>query len=255
MLIAAAWMYVRAARRIRGWSVWRTRFFLAGVGAAVIALAGPVAAYENALFWVHMVQHLVVVMVAAPLILLGAPVTLALRAGPDGLRGAVRSIVSARPVKVLAHPAIAWIGLAAVMVVSHFSAVYNAALENELIHIAEHAAYIGAALLFWWPVIGIDPGSRRLAWPLRVVYIAGTMPLQAFLGLALYSADRVLYEHYATLQRSWGPTPLADQQLAGVVMWVGGEFVTVAALAAVIVAWMTDEERVSAREDRRLGLT
>jgi putative membrane protein len=251
----AAWWYVRAARRIPRWSVWRRRSYLAGVGVAAFALAGPPATYEGSLFWVHMVQHLVLVLVAAPLILLGAPVTLALRTGPDRLRRVLGSLVAARPVRVLGHPAVAWTGLATVMVLTHFSAIYNAALENELIHIGEHTLYVSAALLFWWPVVGLDPGSRQLAWPLRVVYLALTMPLQAFVGLALYSADRVLYEHYVTLQRPWGPTPLEDQQLAGVVMWVGGEFLTVAALVAVILAWMGHEDRMAAKEDRRLGLT
>ena len=251
----AAWWYLRAARRIPRWSVWRRRCYLVGVGVAAFALAGPPATYELSLFWVHMTQHLLLVLVAAPLILLGAPVTLVLRTGPDRMRRMLRNLVAARPVSVVGHPAVAWTGLAAVIVLTHFSAIYNAALENELVHIGEHALYVSAALLFWWPVVGLDPGSRQLAWPLRVVYIALTMPLQAFVGLALYSADRVLYDHYLTLPRAWGPTPLEDQHLAGVVMWVGGEFVTVAALAAVIVAWMGHEDRMAAKEDRRLGLT
>jgi putative copper resistance protein D len=222
------------------------------VGVAGFALAGPPAAFDTTLFWVHMAQHLLLVMVAAPLILLGAPVTLALRTNP---RGRLRSLVGARPIRTVSHPVVAWASLAAVMVVTHFSVIYDAALENEVVHIGEHTLYVSAALLFWWPIVGLDPGSHRLAWPLRAVYIALTMPLQAFIGLALYSSDRVLYQHYATLQRTWGPTPLEDQQLAGVVMWVGGELVAVAALAAVIVAWMGHEERLAAKEDRRLGLT
>ena len=251
----AAWWYLRAARRVKGWSSWRRRSYVAGVAVAVFALAGPPAAFDTALFWVHMVQHVLLVMVAAPLILLGAPVTLALRSGSDGLRRALLTVIEFRPVRALGHPIVAWLGLAAVVVLTHFSAIYNAALENELVHIGEHALYVSAALLFWWPVVGLDPGSRRLGWPVRIVYVALTMPLQAFIGLALYSTDRVLYDHYSTLQRTWGPTPLEDQQLAGVVMWVGGELLTVAVLAAVIVAWMGHEERLAAKEDRRLGLT
>jgi putative membrane protein len=252
---AAAWWYLRAARRIAGWSPWRRRSYLAGVGVVALALAGPPAAFDTDLFWVHMVQHLLLVIVAVPLILVGAPMTLALRTGSDRTRGVLRSLSGARPIRALGNPIVAWAGLAAVMVITHFSPMYNAALENEFVHVAEHTLFLSAALLFWWPVVGLDPGSRRLGWPLRAVYIALTMPLQAFIGLALYSSDRILYHHYATLNRTWGPTPLEDQRLAGVVMWVGGEFLTVAALAAVIVAWMRHEERLAANEDRRLGLT
>ena len=252
---ASAWWYIRAARRVHGWSVWRSRSYIAGIGVAVFALSGPPAVFDTALFWVHMVQHLLLVMLAAPLLLLGAPVTLALRSESDRLRRRLRALIEMPPIKFFGQPVVAWMLMAAVVVLTHFSAIYNAALENELVHIGEHALYISAALLFWWPVVGLDPGSSRLARPVRVVYVALTMPVQAFVGLALYSADRVLYEHYSTLQRSWGPTPLADQQLAGVVMWIGGELLAGAALAAVVVAWMREEDRLAAKEDRRLGLT
>ena len=90
-------------------------------------------------------------------------------------------------------------------------------------HILEHALYLGAALLFWWPVVGADPSPWRLPHPARVAYLFLGMPQSSFLGLAIFSAPEVLYPHYADLVRPWGPTPLYDQQLAGGMMWAGGD--------------------------------
>ena len=110
------------------------------------------------------------------------------------------------------------------MWVSHFSALFDAALENEGLHILEHASSWASALLFWWPVIGADPAAAsRLSHPIRVGYLFIGMPWSSFLGLAIFSAQTVLYAHYATLARDWGPTPLEDQQLAGGIMWVVGD--------------------------------
>jgi cytochrome c oxidase assembly factor CtaG len=253
-LIAAAAFYVAAARRVNGWPRTRSLYFLSGTTVAGVALTGPPAVFDTSLFWVHMVQHVLMVMVAAPLIVLGAPVALALRASNHATRARLRRALHSRFVRAAGHPLVAWSLFALVIAISHVSGFYDAALENEFVHILEHAAYMGAALLFWSPVAGLDPGARRIGWPVRVVYVLLTMPVQAFLGLVLYSSDRPLYHHYATVERAWGPAPIEDQRLAGVVMWVGGEFLTLIALVVVVLAWMRYDERLAVREDRRLGL-
>ena len=108
---------------------------------------------------------------------------------------------------------------------SHFTGLFDAALEDPLVHVLEHALYLGSALLFWWPVVGVDPAPRRLSHPIRVGYLIVGMPFSSFLGLAIFSATSVLYTHYATLARDWGQPPLEDQQWAGGLMWFVGDLV------------------------------
>ena len=138
------------------------------------------------------------------------------------------------------------------MWLTHFTSLYDLALENELVHIAEHLLYLTAACLFWWPVIGLDPGAGRLGWPGRIAYLALAMPQQSFLGVAIHQANEPLYEHYATQARTWGPTPLGDQQLAGTIMWVAGDFLFIGALVLAVLAWMRHEQQATRHLDRRL---
>jgi putative copper resistance protein D len=136
---------------------------------------------------------------------------------------------------------------------SHFSALFDAALEDEMLHRLEHVLFLTTALLFWWPVIGADPSPHRMSYPARLFYLALGMPLSSFLGMVIFSAQTVLYPHYATLQRDWGPTPLDDQALAGGIMWAGGDLAFVVAILVVVAAWLRHEERESRREDARLA--
>jgi putative membrane protein len=253
VIACAAWLYLRGVRRTRAWP--RGRSWCAGLGLAIlfVAASGPPAVYEGSLFWVHMVQHLLVTLVAAPLLAFSAPVALALRSGSARTRDALLRLVHARFVRALTHPVVSWSALALVMWGTHYSALYDAALENDLLHAAEHALYLGAALSFWAPVAGLDP-TRRVARPVRVAYLLAAIPVQSFLGLAVYSSGAPLYDHYATLARSWGPGPLDDQQLAGAVMWIGGDVLLLAWTGVAAAAWLRAEEREGERADRRAGI-
>ncbi|MBA3349484.1 MAG: cytochrome c oxidase assembly protein, partial [Actinobacteria bacterium] len=204
-------------------------------------------------FWVHMIQHLLLTLVAAPLVALGAPVTLALRAASPPARVRMVSVLHSRALRLLGHPLTAWMTFALVMWVSHFSPLFNLALENDIAHVIEHMAYLVAGLLFWWPVVGLDPGAKRLAHPIRILYLVTALPQQSWLGLAIYSSSRVLYGHYMVVERAWGPAPLDDQRAAGIIMWVGGDFLFIVALALSIGAWARAERREGERVDRRLG--
>jgi putative copper resistance protein D len=141
---------------------------------------------------------------------------------------------------------------AAVMWGSHFSGLFDLALENEWVHRFEHVLYVGAALLFWWPVVGPDPSPWRLRPSVRVLYVGMQMPQNTFLALAIYAASTPLYAHYVTTIRSWGPTPLEDQQAAGGIMWLGGDLLFLAAIILLVYAWIQDDERRMVTEDRRL---
>jgi putative membrane protein len=231
----------------------RSWLFASGLVAIGLALLSPIEAYEGQLFSVHMVQHMLLEFVAAPLLLAGAPITLALRAASPSWRRRLLSVLQSRIVHALAFPVIAWILFAAVNWGWHFSVLYDQALENQLLHYVQHASFLGAALLFWWPVIGADPSPWRLPHPMRLLYLFLAMPQNSFLGVALLSASTVLYPHYVTNVRDWGPTPLEDQQLGGLLMWVGGDLIFLACMAVVVVSWMRHEDRRTVRLDARLA--
>ncbi|MFN2488598.1 MAG: cytochrome c oxidase assembly protein [Actinomycetota bacterium] len=248
----ALWLYLSGTRRVPSWPAARRASFVAGVGVLAVALAGPVAVYARALFSVHMVQHLLLTFVVAPLIVLGTPLALAAR---TPLRTRSARLVHSRPVRAVTHPIVAWCLFTLVMWLTHFSPLYDAALESEVLHVVEHALFGAAGLLFWWPLVGLDPGAAgRLGHPMRLLYLLVALPQQSFLGLAVYSAGEVLYPHYESLRRGWGPAPLADQALAGVLMWVIGDVLFIVALVFAVLAWMRHDEREARRIDRRLGL-
>lgn len=256
--VLAAAAYLLAARRVSAAHphnpvpAWRTASWLAGVGLGLVALVSAIDVYAEQLLWVHMVQHLLLGMVVPPLLALGAPVTLLLRVtSPVQRRRLILPALHSGAIRVLASPFFTWPLFAIVLWATHFTPVYDAALENPLLHVAEHGAILASGILFWWPVVGADPGPRRIPHPARVAYLLAQMPVGAALGLAIYFAPSVLYAHYATNQRAWGPSPLVDQQIGGLLMWTVGNLAMLVAVAALVADWMRADVRRTERADLR----
>jgi cytochrome c oxidase assembly factor CtaG len=247
------WLVRRVARRHPRNPVPRSRHWAwgAGLAAVAVALLSPIETYSGALLTVHMLQHLLLQFVAAPLLLLAAPVTLVLRAVDQDTRRTLLAVLHSRAVKALTFPVLAWFLFAAVNWGWHFSELYDYALEVEWVHVLQHAMLFGVALLFWFPVIGADPGPWRLPYPVRLFYLFLAMPQNSFLGVAIMNAAAVLYPHYATLERDWGTDPLVDQQAAGTLMWVWGDLTFLLAMLLVIAAWVRQEERRNTRDEAR----
>ena len=257
-LMATAVAYVSAVRSVNRAHpanpvpLRRGVAFLAGLAAIELALQSPIEHYDTTLFSDHMLQHVLLTMIAAPLIAAGGPITLALRfARPDIRRRWLIPILHSRIVKAVSFPVVAWILFAGVMWGSHFSPLFNASLEDPGIHQFEHIAYLVAALLFWWPVVGVDPSPWRMPHPLRVLYTFLQMPQNTFLALAIFSSTTPLYAHYATQIRNWGPSVLDDQQLAGGLMWIVGDLTFLVAILFLVASWMRQEDRDTARTDAR----
>jgi putative copper resistance protein D len=230
----------------------RTVAFVAGMSAIAVALLSGIDRYDTTLFSVHMVQHILLTFVAAPLIAASAPITLLLRVSSHATRRRwILPVLHGRLQRVLAFPVVAWVLFAVVMWVSHFSPLFDAALEDPLIHDVEHLLFLGSALLFWWPAVAQDPAPWRMTHPVRAMYVFLQMPQNTFLAVVLLNATTVLYPHYASLTRSWGPSPLEDQQTAAAIMWLAGDAVFLAFVLATLAAWMRVEGRGSARADRR----
>jgi cytochrome c oxidase assembly factor CtaG len=230
----------------------RSVAFYAALVAIAFALQSGIETYDTTLFAVHMVQHILLMLVAAPLIALSGPITLLLRlATPQGRRRWILPFLHSRVVRAATFPVVAWVVFAGVLWATHFSPIFNASLENPLIHDLEHAAYLGFALLFWWPAVGPDPSPWRMTHPVRALYVFLQMPQNTFLAVALLSAPAPLYPHYATLARSWGPDPLLDQQIAAGIMWLLGDLAFLGVVLGIVAAWMRHDERETAIADRR----
>jgi putative copper resistance protein D len=197
-----------------------------------------------------MVQHLLLTMVAAPLLLLGAPVTLALQAWPGRPRRWLLATLRSAPARVLGNPLVAWALFFVVLWGIHFTSLYEAALRNDGVHALEHIALLVTALLFWMPIVRADPVTSALSYPARILYLFVAMPAMAFLGLTIVTSRHVLYPAYA--QADGVAQALADQRAAGAIMWAGTMILIVPALGLVLLDWMRAEEREAARVDARL---
>src|SRR6266542_1047528 len=252
---AAGVLYLRGVRRVRHPDrklANRAACFIGGLVVIWIALQSPIDSYADTRLSVHMGQHLLLTMIAAPLLVLGAPVTLLLRAATPAVRRRwVLPLLRSRPVRLLTAPVVSWAQFALVLWVSHFSPLYEAAVRSTGVHALEHMLYIASAVLFWSPVAGLDPSPKRLSHPARLLYLFLAMPQASFLGLAMWGTSRVLYPSY---QAALGAAALDDQRLAGTIMGSAGMLVMVPALGLVVLDWLAREEREAVRTDARLGV-
>ncbi len=230
----------------------RTVFFMAGLATIAVALMSGIERYDTTLFSVHMVEHLLLMLVAAPLIALAAPITQLLRVASPGVRSRVLlPVLRSGPVAALGHPVVAWLTFTLVLYASHFSPLFEAALEDRFVHDFEHVLYLAAALLFWWPVVRLDPGPHRLSHPARIGYLLLQMPLSSFLAMIVLFDDETLYRHYAGLGSIYGTSALADQALAAGLMWFLSDVVLISSILLIVAGWMRHEERDAEAADRR----
>ena len=247
LLLTAAlygWGLVTLARVRRPFP--RSAPFAFGAGLVVIAsvLFGPMDALADASLSWHMVQHLALISVAAPLLIFGAPVRLALGALPPRAAAALARALGSTPMRVIDHPLFGLGLLTLVLYGTHFSALYERALENETVHAGEHALYLGTGLLFWMPVFAVAPAPHARSHPLRILALFLSLPASAFLGFAFYVTNRVLYPHYAAQ-----PNALADQMNAGAVMWLSAGTPVLLALLWCVADWAARERRLGALLD------
>ncbi len=242
-------MYGGAARRVRGWPLWRSLSFAAGVLGVLVALQSGVGAYDDSLLSDHMVQHLVLLLPAPALLVLGRPLLLLLRALPAGARrDPARALARARRI---ASPLASLILFSLVLLVAHLPVLFDATLRHPLLHEAEHVVFLGCGLLFWTPLLDGDPGARRLGGVTRFVYVLAAMPAMAAVGAYLNRARTIVYTPYGAPARALGISAVRDQQQAGAIMWVaGGMFLVLAGLWVAMAAMSAEERRLRAREAR-----
>ena len=223
--------------------------FSASLVTIVIALDSPIDLYADQLFWVHMLQHILLLTVAPPLFLLGRPWPRMWRALPLRQRTSVaRTVAHARwtsPVRALSRPWPAWILFNATILAWHIPAVYDATLDYGTVHVCEHAMFFFTGLLFWARVIDPGPLRPRLVWPVRIAYTSGAMVVGWMLAIVLVLVPHAIYGYYSSLAaRPGGISALTDQQLAAGVMWVPGSLAYTITFLIGFYRWL-DPDRSS----------
>ena len=244
----------RLGRRARYAPLRKSRdlLYLAGILALVLALLSPIDVYAGDLFFMHMVQHLLLMMIAPPLLQLANPMSRILWAFPRGVRRRIGGTLNNAGVLRLAIqgvsvPVIAWLIFVVTIWVWHTPATYNAALASESVHVLEHLTMFGAALIFWWPVIGPAPVRSRMPHPLRFLYLFLALFQNILLGAILTFAQGPVYSYYEATPDHWGIDGELDQQLGGVLMWIPGTMMYFTALALLFFTWLEQEERRAKR--------
>jgi putative copper resistance protein D len=208
MLITATTAYLVAVRSVtrqhptQPWPVRHTAFFLSGIVLIVLVTLGPVGVYDDDFFWAHMTQHIVLMMAAAPLLLLGEPVLLLLRVSTRSFRQqVVIPVLRSRVMGVLTNPVVTWLIFASVLLGTHFTGFFEYALEHDPVHnYVEHPLYLGAGLLYFYPLLGTSPGASAMPPFAKVVSLFLMMLPEAMVGFAIYMAGSVLYAHYLTVE-------------------------------------------------------
>lgn len=250
-LAAAGLLYAWGVHRAGRWPRRRSVAFAASLAALAVAL-GPAfeAAGEDRLS-LHMVQHLLLSMVAAPLAAWSAPVRLALRAQSPAARQLTARALHAPVLRALAHPLAGLALFLAVAVGAHVPAVYEAALRDPAVHAVEHAAFFWSAVALWAPLIAADPLPRRMGAIGRFGVMLGAMAAMAAGGAWLASSSALVYGAYRVPAARLGVDPLADQALAGGVMWIGGMAAMLPLLLTLAWRTLADEERRQRVRDER----
>ena len=256
-VVLAAAAYVLGVRRLhargRSWPATRTAAFLSGLVVVLVATESGIAAYDRVLYSLHVVQHILLGMVAPLLLVLGAPITLALQAGSRGTQRSILRILRSAPVRVLTHPLTAWLLFGTSVVTLYFTPLYELSLRNEWFHVATHAYFVGAGCLFLAHVVGLDPIPHAFGYGARLLYVLVLLPFHTFVGVALLSMNSVIASGwYEQVERRWGASPLADQRTGAGLLWVSGELFGLLCIGIVVHQWMSAEERAAARHDRRL---
>ncbi len=252
LLVVTAAIYARAARGAasRGRDALHGRtiaYFVAGFVALALALLSPIDELGETIFAAHMAQHLMLITVAAPLLVLGTPPVTLLWALDDAPR---RHLATWWLRRRTLRGAVAWITRPSVALISqtvalwfwHFPRPYQAALETPWIHALEHASFLGTALLFWWATLR-PMGRRRLGYGGAILYMGITLFQSGALGALLLFSATPWYPAHAAGDALWHMMPLQDQQLAGLIMWIPASVVYIAAAGVLFLRWMGAEDR------------
>ncbi|MFF7644998.1 cytochrome c oxidase assembly protein [Streptomyces canus] len=251
-----AWGVVRLRRRGDSWSVGRTVSYVLGVLSIGLMMCTKLNNYGMVMFSVHMVQHMVISMLSPILILLGAPVTLALRALPVAARGRkgprelLLALLHSRYMRIVTHPAFTIPLFIASLYGLYFTPIFDSLMGSKTGHVAMMVHFLAVGVVFFWPIIGVDPGPHRPGYLMRMLELFAGMPFHAFFGIALMMASEPMVETFKNPPASLSIDALSDQNYAGGIAWAFSEIPSVLVLIALLFQWYGSEQRQAKRTDR-----
>ncbi|WP_406379625.1 cytochrome c oxidase assembly protein [Streptomyces sp. NBC_01618] len=247
---------LRLRRRGDDWPPGRIVFFVVGVLSIALVMCTKLNDYGMVMFSVHMVQHMVISMLSPILLLLGAPVTLALRAlpvagrGRTGPRELLLMLLHSRYMKIITHPVFTIPLFIASLYALYFTPLFDFLMSSKTGHIAMMVHFLAVGLVFFWPIMGVDPGPHRPGYVMRMLELFAGMPFHAFFGIALMMATTPMVETYKNPPASLGIDALSDQNWAGGIAWAFSEIPSVLVLIALVFQWYRSEQRTARRSDR-----
>ncbi|MFD7388580.1 cytochrome c oxidase assembly protein [Streptomyces sp. NPDC059852] len=251
-----AWGVVRLRRRGDAWPVTRTVSYVVGVLTVLLVMCTGLNDYGMVMFSVHMVQHMVISMLSPILLLLGAPVTLALRALPPAARGSkgprelLLALLHSRYMRIVTHPAFTIPLFIASLYALYFTPLFDFLMGSKTGHIAMMVHFLAVGVVFFWPIIGVDPGPHRPGHLMRMLELFAGMPFHAFFGIALMMGSVPMVETFKNPPASLGIDALSDQGAAGGIAWAFSEIPSVLVLIALLFQWYGSEQRQARRKDR-----
>src|SRR5882757_1604353 len=256
LLALYGWGMLRLLLRGDRWPVGRTVAFVLGVLTIGVTMCTRLNDYGMVMFSVHMTQHMILSMLSPILLLLGAPVTLALRALPTAGKGRIGprellvKLLHSRFMQAVTHPAFTIPLFIASLYGLYFTALFDTLMESSAGHIAMMVHFLLVGLLFFWPIMGVDPGPHRPGYVMRMLELFAGMPFHAFFGIAVMMASEPMLTTFKHPPASLGIDPLSDQTAAGGIAWAFSEIPSVVVLVALLFQWYTSEQRQSRRSDR-----
>ncbi|GLZ34970.1 copper resistance protein D [Lentzea sp. NBRC 105346] len=261
--LVLAGLYLAGVRRLRqrgdSWPVGRTIAWLCGCLTVLFATSSGIGRYAPAMFSVHMEAHMLLSMLAPILLVLGGPVTLALRAlpaagkeNPPGPREWLLAFVHSPVARFLTNPGVALALFVGSFYALYFSGLFDSALPYHWAHLAMNAHFLLVGYVFYWPVIGIDPAPNRLPPLGRLGLLFASIPFHAFFGVVLMSSQNVIGENfYRSLALPWTQNLLEEQRLGGGIAWAAGELPLLVVMVALLVQWARSDDRDARRLDRK----
>jgi len=250
------WAVVRLVRRGDKWPVGRTVAYVIGVLTVMLVMCTRLNDYGMVMFSVHMVQHMVISMLSPILILLGAPITLALRALPTagrdrkGPRELLLMLLHSRYLRIVTHAAFTIPLFIASLYALYFSPLFDFLMESKVGHLGMMVHFLAVGMVFFWPIMGVDPGPHRPGYLLRMLELFAGMPFHAFFGIALMMASEPMVNTYKNPPASLAIDALTDQNAAGGIAWAFSEIPSVLVLLALLFQWYGSEQRQARRTDR-----
>ncbi|RKN04397.1 cytochrome c oxidase assembly protein [Streptomyces radicis] len=261
VLALYAWGVLRLRGRGDAWPIGRTLAFALGLLTVVAVTCTGLNDYGMVLFSAHMTQHMVISMVSPLLLLLGAPITLALRALPTAGRGGhgprelLVAVLHSRWARVVSSPLFTIPLFIASLYGLYFTPLFDFLMGSRVGHLAMMLHFLAVGLVFFWPIMGIDPGPHRAGHLMRMLELFATMPFHAFFGIALMMATEPMVDTFASPSASLGVHAVEDQEAAGGMAWAFSEIPTVVVLLALVVQWYFSEQRTARRTDRAADRT